>query len=128
MILGGKQSYRRFVQDGVGDGHKEEYYAVEDQRFLGEEGYGEKMLKREPGGPGKPLHRRSVETAAKELAKLIGIETEALRSPDRSWGVSKARTITAYILVHRLGYRLSDVAAYFARDIATVATLLASRP
>jgi hypothetical protein len=28
-------------------------------------------------------------------------------------------------LVHRLGYRLSDVAAYFARDIATVATLLA---
>ena len=53
------------------------------------------------------------------------IETPALRSPDRSWAVSKARTITAYILVHRLGYRLSDVAIYFARDIATVATLLA---
>ena len=34
-------------------------------------------------------------------------------------------TIAAYVLVRRLGYRLSDVATYFGRDIATVATLLA---
>jgi len=92
---------------------------------LGEEGFGEKMLKKEPGGPRKPSSRRSVETVAKELAKLVGVEIKALRSSDRSWAVSKARTITAYVLVRRLGYRLSDVAAYFGRDIATVATLLA---
>jgi REP-associated tyrosine transposase len=124
-LLGGKQAYRRFVHDGVGDRHKEEFYAVQDQRFLGEEGFGEKMLKKQTGGPRKASSRRSVETVARELAKLIGIENQALRSTDRSWAVSKARTITAYILVHRLGYRLSDVAAYFARDIVTVATLLA---
>ena len=49
----------------------------------------------------------------------------ALRSPDRGWAISKARTIAAYVLVRRLGYRLSDVAAYFGRDMATLATLLA---
>ncbi|HEU4770741.1 MAG TPA: hypothetical protein VFS68_01170, partial [Candidatus Udaeobacter sp.] len=37
----------------------------------------------------------------------------------------KARTIAAYVLVRRLGYRLCDVAAYFDRDTATLATLLA---
>jgi putative transposase len=121
-MLGGKGAYRRFVHDGVGDGHKEEYYAVEDQRFLGGEGFGEKMLKKEPR---RASSRRSIDTAARELAKLVGIEIQALRSPDRSWAVSKARTITAYVLSRRLSYRLSEVSAYFGRDMATVATLLA---
>ena len=83
------------------------------------------MLKKEPGLPGKTLTRRSIETVARELAKLLKIDVQALRSPDRGWAISKARTIAAYILVRRLGYRLSDVAAYFGRDMATLATLLA---
>ncbi len=70
-MLGGTQAYRRFVREGLPDGHKEEYYAVEDQRFLGAEGFGEKMLKKEPDRPGKMLKRRSIETAARELAKLL---------------------------------------------------------
>ena len=42
-MLGGSRGYRRFVQDGLKDGHKEEYYAVEDQRFLGEESFTKSM-------------------------------------------------------------------------------------
>ncbi len=124
-MLGGKQAYRRFVQDGLSEGHKEEYYAVEDQRFLGAEGFGERLLKKETGLSGKRRTRRSIETVARELAKLLKIDVQALRSRDRGWAISKARTIAAYVLVRRLGYRLSDVAAYFGRDMATLATLLA---
>ena len=124
-MLGGKQAYRRFVQDGLSEGHKEEYYAVEDQRFLGAEGFGARLLKKETGLSGKKLTQRSIETVARELAKLLKIDVQALRSPDRGWAISKARTIAAYVLVRRLGYRLSDVAAYFGRDMATLATLLA---
>ena len=124
-MLGGKQAYRRFVQDGLREGHKEEYYAVEDQRFLGAEGFGARLLKKEAGLSGKKLTRRSIETVARELAKLLKVDVQALRSPDRGWAISKARTIAAYVLVRRLGYRLSDVAAYFGRDMATLATLLA---
>ena len=123
-MLGGKQAYRRFVQDGLSEGHNEEYYAVEDQRFLGGEGFGERLLKKKPELWNKKP-RRSIETAGRELAKLLKMEVQALRSPDRSWAVSKARTIAAYVLVRRLGYRLSDVAGYFGRDTATLATLLA---
>jgi REP element-mobilizing transposase RayT len=127
-MLGGKQGYRRFVHDGIRGGHKEEYYAVEDQRFLGDEGFGEKMLKKEPRELGKPSKRRSVERAAQGLAKLLKVDIVALCSADRSWAMSRARTMTAYVLVRRLGYRLSDVAAYFGRDVATLATLLARLP
>jgi putative transposase len=123
-MLGGKQAYRRFVRDGLSEGHKEEYYAVEDQRFLGAEGFGERLLRKEPGLSGKKLTRRPIETVARELAKLLKIEVRSLRSPDRGWAISKVRTITAYVLVRRLGYRLSDVATYLGRDIATLATLL----
>jgi chromosomal replication initiation ATPase DnaA len=103
----------------------EKYYAVEDQRFLGAAGFGEKLLKKESGLSGKTLTRRSIETAARALAKLLKVEVQALRSPDRGWAIPKARTIAGYVLVRRLGYRLGDVAAYFGRDIATLATLLA---
>jgi chromosomal replication initiation ATPase DnaA len=108
----------------LNDGHKEEYYAVEDQRFLGAEGFGERLLEKKPELWSKKP-RRSIETAARELAKLLKIEVQALRSPDRGWAVSKARTIAAHVLVRRLGYRLTEVAAYFGRDIATLATLVA---
>ena len=124
-MLGGKQAYRKFVHDGLSEGHREEYYAVEDQRFLGAEGFGARLRKDERGVSGKKLYRRSIETVARELAKLLNVDVQALRSPDRGWAISKARTIAAYVLVRRLGYRLSDVAAYLGRDMATVATLLA---
>ena len=124
-MLGGRLAYRRFVRDGLGEGHKQEYYEVEDQRFLGAKGFGERLRKKEPALSAKRLTRRSVGAAARDLAKLLKVEIHALRSPDRGWAVSKARTIAAYVLVRRLGYRLSDVAAYFDRDTATLATLLA---
>lgn len=47
-----------------------------------------------------------------------------LRGGDRSWVVSRARKLIAYVLVRRMGYRLNDVAAYFRRDAATIGTLL----
>ncbi|HEX5023317.1 MAG TPA: hypothetical protein VFX54_21805, partial [Candidatus Binatia bacterium] len=62
-MLGGKPAYRRFVQDGLSEGHKEEYYAVEDQRFLGGKGFGESLLKKKPSMPDKNP-TLSIDTAA----------------------------------------------------------------
>ena len=32
-MIGGRAGYRRFVQEGLKEGHRAEYYRVEDQRF-----------------------------------------------------------------------------------------------
>jgi len=59
-----------------------------------------------------------------ELGDEVGIDASQLKSADRSWAVSKARTMIAYLLVRRLGYSLSEVAKYLTRDAATVGTLI----
>jgi putative transposase len=100
-LLGGKARYRAFVRDGMGSGHREEYYEVEDQRFLGERGFGEKLVKAEKET--KPRKRKALEVVVKELAEAVGVRGSELRSADRSWSVSKARSMIGYVLVRRQG-------------------------
>ncbi len=121
-VLGGKARYRSFVRDGMKEGHKEEYYDVEDQRFLGAEGFGE-TLQDEHEEPG-PKKRRALQNVVPELGNELGFDAQTLKSADRSWAVSKARTMIAYVLVRRQGYALGEVARHFARDAATVGTLI----
>ena len=122
-LFGGKAGYNRFVRDGLAEGHKEEYYEVEDQRFLGEQGFGNKVQRR-VDRTHKAAPKRSMEKIVQQLAKELKVSWEAARSRDRSWEVSKARTMIAYVLTRRLGYRLGEVASYFDRDMATVGTLV----
>ena len=121
-LVGGKAGYREFVRGGLGEGHKEEYYEVEDQRFLGEEGFGEKL--REEEAEPRAKKRKALEVIVKKLGQELKVGTTELVSSDRSWAVSKARTMIAYVLVRRQGYGLGEVARYFGRDTATIGTLV----
>lgn len=122
-LFGGKAGYQRFVRDGMAQGHKDEYYEVEDQRFLGAEGFGDRVQGR-AGRTKAAAGKRSIEGIVKQLGKELGVSVEALRSRERSWEISRARTVIAYVLARRLGYGLKEVASYFQRDMATVGTLL----
>jgi putative transposase len=122
-LFGGKAGYQQFVRDGMADGHREEYYEVEDQRFLGAEGFGDRVQGR-AGTPKKVPSKRSIEAIARRLAKELGVSVDAVRSRERGWVISKARTTIAYVLARRLGYALKEVASYLHRDMATVGTLV----
>ncbi len=122
-LMGGREAYRRFVLDGIGAGHKDEYYDVKDQRFLGAEGFGEKLEAR-VGGGSRPVTKRSLANTFKQLAGRLGTDPAVLKSPDRSWTVSKDRALIAYILVRKHGYRVGEVSAYLGRDMGTVSTLI----
>ena len=45
-MVGGRAGYRRFVQEGLKEGYRKEYCRVEVHRFLGAEGFGEKLKRR----------------------------------------------------------------------------------
>jgi transposase len=122
-LFGGKAGYRRFVREGVADGHKQEYYEVEDQRFLGAEGFGDRVQGRVDATKRVPS-KRSIEAIVRQLAKELGVSVDALRSRERGWVISKARTMIAYLMARRLGYELKEVASYLHRDMATVGTLV----
>jgi hypothetical protein len=53
-VGGDRRGYERSVFDGMGEGHKEEYYEVETQRFLGSEGFGGKDHGGSRGGKDSP--------------------------------------------------------------------------
>src|SRR5258708_6154840 len=82
------------------------------------------MAEREPEQSSKGRKRKSIEAVVKELGRELNVGIPELRGPSRSWVLSKTRTMIEYVLVQRLGYTLKEVASYFGRDIAAVATLL----
>jgi hypothetical protein len=123
-VLGGTKGYRRFVLDGIEEGHRDEYYEVEDQRFLGPEGFGEKLASQVGENKDSWRSRKSLGTSLGVLAARLGVDPAILKGADRSWRISRARAIVGYVLVRRIGYRLTEAASYLGRDITTVSSLI----
>ena len=107
----------------MGESHNDEYYSVEDQRFLGEEGFGEEIA-REGGANEERKPRKSIETAFKEIAWQLETTPDALRGKDRRWEISKKRSEAVALLVRERGYRVSEVADFLRRDQANISTML----
>jgi REP element-mobilizing transposase RayT len=122
-LMGGKKGYERFVLAGMGEEHNEAYYAVEDQRFLGEAGFGEE-ISRDVEEISKPKRKKPLETVFKEVARRVKAAPELIRSKDRRWDISHKRAEAVAILVRECGYGVSEVAKYLGRDQANVSTML----
>jgi len=121
-VIGGTAAYRQFVQDGMGEGHKEEFYAVEDQRFLGEKDFGEAL--REEKAPSQEKRRRSLAGMVADIGKTMKVAPEGLSLPHRGREASQQRIKLAYILVRRGGFKVNEVAQHFRRDATTISVLL----
>jgi REP element-mobilizing transposase RayT len=122
-MLGGKRAYEKFVLEGLSENHNEEYYTVEDQCFLGEEGFGE-AISREIGEEEERRPRKPIGTVFKEIAHRLGMVSDILRGRDRRWEVSTKRTVAVASLVRDHGYRVVEVAKYLGRDQANISTML----
>jgi putative transposase len=122
-LLGGKKAYERFVLEGIGENHNEAYYAVEDQRFLGEEGFGEEIIR---GGEENEERKakKPIETRFKEIARRVDTAPEVLQGKDRRWDISTKRAEAVALLVREYGYAVSEVAKYLRRDQANISTML----
>jgi putative transposase len=121
-LLGGKKAYERFVLEGIDENHNDEYYAVEDQRFLGEEGFGEEISRKAEENERKTS--KPIETAIKEIARRVGATPELLRSKDRRWDIATKRAEAVALLVREYGYAVSEVAKCLGRDQANISTML----
>jgi putative transposase len=122
-LMGGEKAYERFVLAGMGEEHNEAYYSVKDQRFLGEEGFGEE-ISRDVEEISKPKRKKPIETVFKEIARRVKASPELIRSKDRRWDISHKRAEAVAILVRECGYGVSEVAKYLGRDQANVSTML----
>jgi len=122
-MLGSRRAYGKFVMDGLSEAHNEAYYRVEDQRFLGEEGFGEELT-REIAKEEQPKRKQSIELDVKKIAKSLKTTVESLRGKDRRWEISAKRARSVALLVHEQGHRAGEVAKYFGRDQANISMML----
>jgi hypothetical protein len=94
---------------------------VVDQQFLGTERFVDAWQGRMKDVPSlRP--RQSLPRALQAVATGMGRDVGLFQSADRSWAVSQQRTMAAYLLIRRWGYRASDVVAAFNRDPATLSS------
>jgi chromosomal replication initiation ATPase DnaA len=123
-LLGGLNGYKRFVLDGLKQEHNEEYYAVQEQRFLGTEEFGQKV--KEKAHEDSRTQGKALAAVVEELARRLKLGVDSLQGPNRSWKVSRLRGLVVYVLTRRLGYPVKEVAQCFGRD-ATSISVLANR-
>lgn len=108
--------YRKFISDGLGEGHRGDYYQVIDQRFLGDEQFVEEAREKAE----EPEPKLPVEVDLKDIVKVVchefGIRSERVSQREKSREVSQLRWIIGKLAVEEAGYRLVEVARFFRRD------------
>lgn len=88
--------YREFVSDALGEGRREEYYFLRDQRILGDEAFYLQVMKRIKKKPARMdvvLSDKTLEDIVRKVKQLTGIGSDELSGRKRSADVMKARSL-----------------------------------
>lgn len=122
-----RRAYRKFMEEGIGQGHDDKYYEVVDQRFLGDEDFIEKVDKRvqdgevEVQGP-KVSFGRLLEAVAKEY----GVGTGELIGPGRQRQWVRARAMLVYLAREWSKMTCKELAGRLHRDASLMSRLYAT--
>ncbi len=114
-----RRRYRMFVWERLTGGHETEYYQVEDQRYLGEYAFVERV-ETESKEPEDWVYEIPLEIISREVARGIGSGEDQLRSARRGRQGSRARGMAAYLARNIAGYTVKEIAAHFRRSSVTV--------
>lgn len=109
------RAYEQFVLDHVGDGHRGEFYKVEDQRFLGSEGFSDRIQR---GTKEKVEHIYEIPLGdmVDGVGMGFGIPVSVIRGTSRNRIGASGRSIVGYLGRNLGGYPLRSIADYFRRD------------
>jgi putative transposase len=109
------RQYERFVKGRMGQGHREDFYELKDQRFLGEEEFVDnvhRQLNEEP----LFVYDISLEQIASEVSSALHLPTDLLYSLTRNRQGALGRAVTGYVGRKLGGYQMKATAAHFHRD------------
>ncbi len=113
-----RRRYARFVADGLGEGHREEFHGGGgDARILGDDRFIERVLAKDGASVGPDLTLGDVEGKVLESYRLTPAEL-AVRGRRRK--PAEARGVIAALAVQRGVATLTEVARRYHRDVATL--------
>jgi putative transposase len=109
------RQYERFVKGRMGQGHREDFYELKEQRFLGEEEFVEnvhRQLNEEPPF----VYDISLGQIVSEVSSALHLPTDLLYSLSRNRQGALGRAVTGYVGRKLGGYQIKTTAAHFHRD------------
>jgi putative transposase len=118
-LVQARRKYAAFVLDGIGLGHRDDFYDVKEQRFLGDAPFVEKINRRLDL---KLTGTVKVDLSAIEAAVLRRYKypVELLYSPSKDRRGSFARGVIAYVGQALGAIKLNEVARRYGRDQVTL--------
>jgi len=109
------RQYERFVKGRMGQGHREDFYDLKDQRFLGKEAFVENVHR----GLNEELpfvYDIPLAHIASEVSSALHLPPDLLYSLTRNRQGALGRAVTGYVGRKLGGYQIKATAAHFHRD------------
>ena len=109
------RAYEEYVLDHMGEGHRGEFYKVVDQRFLGSEGFSDRIQR---GAREKVEHIYDISLGdmVYGVETVFGIPASVIRGMGRNRMGASGRSIVGYLGRRLAGHPLRSIADYFRRD------------
>jgi putative transposase len=109
------RGYERFVKGQMGRGHREDLYQVRDQRFLGDEGFVDRVIRERRDGSSY-VYDISIEELVGRVSSVFAMSEKTVCSMTRNREGAWGRAIVGYVGKKLCGYSNKSFAEYFHRD------------
>jgi REP element-mobilizing transposase RayT len=109
------RAYERFVKGQMAVGHREDLYQVRDQRFLGDEGFVDRVVRERKDGLSY-VYDISIQELVGRISSSFGISVATVCSMTRNREGAWGRGIVGYVGKKLCGYSNKSFAEYFHRD------------
>ena len=115
-------AFQRFVNDGLSEGHKQEYYRLKDQRILGENEFAEDIIKNTVTD--FEYRRISIDETVDIVAKHMGVGREVILSTTNERRGAEGKALVSYICRTIGGFRSKNVSRYFKRSEPAISKMV----
>jgi putative transposase len=113
------EAYEKFVLEHIAAGHRQDLYKVEDQRFLGPEGFSARV-QRAANEKVRYIYDISMAEIVVGVEEYFGISAGLIGGVNRNRMGALGRGIAGYLGRKLAGYPLSRIAGFFERDPVTL--------
>ena len=114
------RKYSEFVAEGAGQGHRDDFYEVKEQRYLGDDEFIEQVEREREKVEDTSTVRLTITEAVEETLRHFGATIKKTLDKERGHEASRLRAIAAYVGREVGGIKLSEIAGYFKRDLSTL--------
>lgn len=114
------RAYRQFVGDGLEAGHREEYYEVKEQQYLGDDGFVEVVHRALDDQEERWPVRVTMADVLQAIVLGTSLRIAAILSKGRGRLGSRLRAEAAYVGREVGGIGLTEAAKYLGRDQSTL--------